>query len=329
MPLATTNFRYVGVNALAAGAPTINGLLDAVYALGQATTYASGAARTPGSASAWTWSREQLAGTTEAVYGAPPTNALNMRYILGGATTVRAYTFLSPDTATVTNQIVGGMARGAGAYTSWFNAQPFTSGFSGYWRVSRSVATVLYNRVYMWESQEQVVILFVESSTGVSSGYAAGAWIDPMSTTSTTGGESDGRVYLMSTTGGAVNMAATMWFEYFGANSTGLFTHGTANSAAHCGVFNIGTTTIVPVGRVLTPGGSAAFPAGWTSRSGEIPRLPMPMAQANSTFWGMLRSCWYTRDAVSATTWRNVGVDVGYVVGSSTIAAQDACVLTY
>lgn len=329
MPLTTTNFRYVGVNALAAGVPTIDGLINAVYALGQATTYASGAARTPGSGSAWTWSREQISGVTEAAYGAPPTNALNFRYILGGSATARAYTFLSPDTGTLTNIVTVGMARNAGAYTSWFNAQPFTSGFSGYWRASRAITTVQYDRVYMWESQEQCVVVFVESSTGVSSGAAFGAWIDPMSTTSTTGGESDGRVYLMCGTGSAVNMAATMWFEYFGSSNTGIFTHGTSSGAAHCGVFNIGTTTIVPVSRVLTPGGAAAFPAGWTSRSGEIPRLPMPMAQANSTFWGMLRSVWYTRDAVSATTWRNGGVDVGYVVGSSTTTAQDACVLTY
>ena len=329
MPLSTTNFRYVGVHALAPGVPTIDALINGIYTLGTAATYASGAARTPGTGSAWTWNREQILGVTEAAYGAPPTNALNFRYILGGASTARAYSFLTPDTAALTNIVTIGMARNAGVYTSWFNAQPFTSGFSGYWRASRLITTVLYDRVHMWESQEQCVIVFAESATGVTSAAAFGAWVDPMSTASTTGGETDGRVYLMAGTGSSTNMAATMWFEYFIGGGTGLFTHGTTNGAAHCGVYNIATTTVVPVGRVLTPGGSAAFPAGWTSRSGEIPRLPMPMAQANSTFWGMLRSCWYTRDAVCATTWRNAGVDVGYIVGSSTTTAQDACVLTF
>lgn len=327
MPLATTNFRYVGMGTFTAG--SINGALDALYTLGIATTYASGAARTPGTGSAWTWAREQIAGTTEAAYGNPPTNALGFRYIIGGATTARAYTFLTPDTATATNILVYGMARGAGAFTSWFNAQPFTTGFSGYWRGSRVFATVAYDRVFLWESQEQCVVVLAESATGITSGMALGAWIDPMSTTSTTGGESDGRVYLMAGSGSTANMASTMWFEYFGAASTGILTHGTGVNVAHCGVFNIGTTSIVPVSRVLTPGGASAFPPAWTSRSGEIPRLPMPMAQANSTFWGVLRSCSYTRDAVCGNVWRNAGADVGYIVGSSTTTAQDACVLTY
>ncbi len=327
MPLSPTNFRYVGMGTFAAG--SINGALDALYTLGIATTYASGAARTPGSGSAWTWAREQIAGVTEAAYGTPPTNALTFKYIIGGATTARAYTFLAPDTGTQTNALVYGMARGAGAYTSWFNAQPFTSGFSGYWRGTRLFGTIAYDRVHLWESQEQVVALFSEGATGVTSAIALGAWVDPMATTSTTGGETDGRVYLMAGSGSTANMSATMWTEYFAASATGIFSHGTANAVAHSGVFNIATTTIVPVSRVLTPGGSAAFPPAWTSRGGEIPRLPMPMAQANSTFWGMLRSCWYTRDAVAGNVWRNGGVDVGYIVSSSTTTAQDACVLTF
>lgn len=326
MPLTPTSFKYVGMGTFAAG--SVSGALDALYALGTATTYSGGAARTPGSGSAWTWAREQLAGVTEAAYGTPPTNALTFKYIIGGSTTARAYTFLAPDTGTQTNALVYGMARGAGAFTSWFNAQPFTSGFSGYWRGTRLFGTVAYDRVHLWESQEQVVALFAEGATGVTSSIALGAWIDPMATTSTTGEETDGRVYLMSGTGSTANMSATMWTEYFTAAATGIFSHGTGNGVAHCGVFNIGTTTIIPVARVLTPGGSAAFPPAWTSRSGEIPRLPIPMAQANSTFWGMLRSCWYTRDAVAGNVWRNGGADVGYIVGASTTTAQDACVLT-
>jgi hypothetical protein len=327
MPLTTTNFRYVGVGTFAAG--SISGALDALYALGIATTYSGGGARTPGTGSAWTWAREQILGTTEAAYGAPPVNALNFRYIIGGSTAVRAYPFLTPETVTGINILNYGMARGAGVFTSWFNAQPFTTGFSGYWRGTRVFTTILFDRVYLWESQEQTVAVFVESATGVTSGIALGAWIDPMSTTSTTGGESDGRVYLMAGTGSTANMSATMWSEYFTGGATGIFTHGGGGNAAHCGVFNIGTTSIIPVARVLTPGGTAAFPPAWTSRSGEIPRLPMPMAQANSTFWGVLRSCWYTRDAVCGNVWRNAGADVGYIVGASTISAQDSCVLTY
>ncbi len=168
MALTPLNWKYVGTAIL--GASTVPALLDAVYTLGIATTYANGTARTPGSNSAWTWARQQIAGTTEAAYGNPPTNALGMRYILGGTTsTVRAYTLLTPDTATSVNLIVAGMNRGSGTFGNWYDAQPFTSGFSGYWRASRLFSAIAYDRVAMWESQEGCVVQMFTAASAVRS----------------------------------------------------------------------------------------------------------------------------------------------------------------
>ena len=55
MALTPLNWKYVGAATF-----TVNNIaacLDAIYTLGQATTYANGAARTPGTGSAWTWAR--------------------------------------------------------------------------------------------------------------------------------------------------------------------------------------------------------------------------------------------------------------------------------
>jgi hypothetical protein len=138
----TLNWRYVGTLTFVSA---INNALDAVYTLGTAVTYADGSARVPGTGSAWTWAREVAAGpVTVAAYGIPPVNALGFNYIIGGTSGASAYTFLTPDSATLANCIVYGMNRSSGAFTTWTSATPFTnaSGFSGYWRGTRAFASL-------------------------------------------------------------------------------------------------------------------------------------------------------------------------------------------
>ena len=92
MALPTLNWKYVG--ALNHTVSSINSALDAVYTLGTAVTYADGSVRVPGTGSAWTWNRE-ISGVTVAAYGAPPTNALGFRYIIGGTLVGGAAAFAS------------------------------------------------------------------------------------------------------------------------------------------------------------------------------------------------------------------------------------------
>jgi len=64
MSLAALNWRYVGSAGFATA--TVATVLDAVYTLGLSVTYADTTTRTPGSGSAWTWSRYQNVSVTEA-----------------------------------------------------------------------------------------------------------------------------------------------------------------------------------------------------------------------------------------------------------------------
>ena len=91
MSLAPLAWRYVGAQAFASA--TVASALDALFTLGGAATYDDATTRTPGSGSAWTWSRYQNAGTTEACYATPPTDTLGLRVILAGAASA---VFLAP-----------------------------------------------------------------------------------------------------------------------------------------------------------------------------------------------------------------------------------------
>jgi hypothetical protein len=319
MPLPTLNWKYVG--ALNHAASSINGALDAVFTLGTAVTYADGSARVPGTGSAWTWLRE-VSGVTVAAYGAPPTNALNFRYILGGTVGASAYTFLTPDTSTLANLIVYGMNRNSGAFTSWVNAQPFTSGFSGYWRATQTYAST-YDSVTMWESQEGCVIQFNRTGTGALSAVNFGALFDPL-TTSSLVVEADGRVYSMGGTGSS----GTLSSGFLGNADSGVFGAGISISGnAHAGTFAPGSTVMVGGAGAQTARFGNFNPSGaLISPNGDIVRIPFSQVSSSGNYLGQGRNFFIIKDAVSRQIYTSGASTVGYVFGASTTAVQD-CVL--
>lgn len=322
MALSPLNWRYVGFANFTSGIANSH---DAVYALGTATTYADGSTRTPGSGSAWTWNRQQVTGVTEAAYGVPPINALSYSYIIAGNTTTTAYTFLSPDTAGLANCVVFGMARASGAFTSWTNAQPFTSGFGGYWRGTRPFSTVPYDSVAMWESQEGCILQYARNSDGSTSYIAFGALFDPLSSAAADA-ETDGRRYYMGGSGSTSNTAAAFWQNYFGSvGDAGFLTHASTNQTAHFGSF-------VPGGTAMAASFHAeAFSTNnsLTTISGNIVRLPFAVLNTAGQFLGQARQIYVIRDAVSRQAWLDGTTPIGYIVGQSTSGQADCALLLY
>jgi len=321
MPLSTLNWRYVGQANFVS---SISNAHDALYTLGTSATYADGSARVPGTGSAWTWNRE-VSGVTVAVYGAPPINALSMSFILAGTSGTVAYPFLSPDTATLANVIVCGMNRASGAYTSWSNAQPFTSGFSNYWRATRAFATVALDNVALWESQEACIVQWTRVAGGETSYAAFGALFDPLSTAALDA-ETDGRRYYFGGAGSTSNTSGTFWTNYFGAAGDGGFTtHGSSNQTAHFGTFAPGSTTTVPAfhAEAFSPNNALLTP------SGNIVRLPFAQLNVSGNFLGQGRQIYVVKDAISRQAWLDGATTVGYIVGASTTAQADACLLLY
>lgn len=321
MPLSTLNWRYVGqVNFVS----SISNAHDAVYTLGTSATYADGSARVPGTGSAWTWNRE-VSGVTVAVYGAPPINALSMQYILANTVGAVAYPFIAPDTATLANVVVVGMNRASGAYTSWSNAQPFTSGFSSYWRATRPFTSVAYDNVAMWESQEACIVQYTRVAGGETSYAAFGALFDPLSTAALDA-ETDGRRYYFGGSGSSTNTSGTFWTNYFGsAGDGGFLTHSATNQFAHFGTFAPGSTTIVPAfhAEAFAPNNALLTP------SGNIVRLPFAVLNASGNFLGQGRQIYVIKDAISRQAWLDGVTTVGYIVGSSTTGQADSCLLLY
>lgn len=333
MALPTLNWRmlqpvYVGAtgNAVTGG---IAGVLDAIYTMGTATTYADGTARTPGSGSAWTWQRDQTTfgtGATTACYADPPTTtAINQRVIFAGTTSVAGAVWKQLYDGRAINQLFAGTAKNAGAYTSWNNATtPFTSGdFTGFVAgLGGSLSNTYSFIVYMIECQEAVIVWAQSLNVAVNGGaYIVGAYIDPLSANALNA-ESDGRIYGVVTSGLTARLPVTWLSVAAGANAT-LFINDATNNYYHSVVFTPGAGTVLAANRFF----SAAPTADFTSRNGDLPQVPLQII-TGSQYLGQLRQMFITRDSSSMVAWESGGVVRGYLLGGI-FGISDVLLLTY
>jgi hypothetical protein len=327
MALPDLNWRFVGTRAFV-GSDLVAGL-NASYDLGIATVYADGTPRVPGTGSAWTWAREQSAGTTVAAYGNPPVNALSFRYIIGGTVGVPAPTMLTPDTA-AGNLILYGMQRNAGAFTTWTSATPFTNaGFSGYWRGTRMFnAAPSFDSVAMWESQEACVIQFGASSNGNTMTIGFGALIDPLSVNASNA-ESDGRLYMMFGSGSNAVTSGT-WASV--ANNANASTWGAGSSTAsnsHSGVFAPGTAVMYGgAGAQTYRFGTFAQSNPFNSTNGATPLIPVVITTAAGLYLGQSRQWYITEDQPSRRALTLGASTSGWICGSFLGVPTNCVILT-
>lgn len=332
MPLPALNWKLISPYQFPATTTLTPALvLDAIYALGTATTYADGTARTPGSGSAWTWGRDTTNtnnnGVTTACYGAPPlATALVQRILFAGSVNAATPT-MNTDTW-ATGILLVGINKNSGAYNNanpasnlgWRDPAPFSSGqFSGFFRGTMALSTAYgtQNTVYMIESQEAVVVI-VSGASG-NSIMAAGATVDPLSSAALNA-ESDGRLYGMHTTGGSALTNATM------NNSGPSITVGvaTANSY-HSMVFNVGavaTTRLCNATNIFFSTSSLAY------LSGERPLVAVGMSFIAGGYAGQLRNMYFTTQGTGCQDYRYNGVSQGFGVGYSNLAVSDILMLT-
>jgi hypothetical protein len=323
LALPTQNWRAVAPVTLTAN--TTVGILDALFTAGTAATYADGSARTPGSGSAWTWQRDTGGGVNVASYGTPPTNALNMRYIVAGATTLPGTgpTMIAPDTNAV-NRVNIAMVKNAGAYAGWNLAAPFTSGqFSGYANVSPATTAVTYATLYYWECQEGFVAeLFIAAGT---QGYVfgGGAFLDPL-TAASASAESDGRTYSIFSSGNAT-FVSTTWISNLA--SVGPWSGDTAANSQRFWQFLPGVPAVTAVRRVSTGISATTL----VSPGGEFPAIPQFhfYSLSSNQYLGALRQVVLTRAARSGQRWASGGSTVGYILSAQTTADQQACALLF
>lgn len=321
MSLAALNWRYVGSAGFATA--TVAAVLNAIHGLGLAVTYADATTRTPGSGSAWTWSRYQNVGTTEAAYATPPLSTLTQKIILAGRATAATPPMASPDTW-FANTLMASVVKNAGAYLAWDNANPFTSGqFFGYWRAWGTPLGV--GSVFLYESQEAVMIV-VSTSVGVVYPILLGAWCDPESPDVVLDAESDGKLYGSMVVGSLSLGLSTTWWTQNTTNS--LWIADTTNGECHCGVFTPGAGSIIVAERLAHPV-SPLSATGMQTRSGRFGRaaVGLRMANAPTSLLGRLREIYMFSDAQTPSKQTNAGSTIGYVVSGSTAAQADAILL--
>jgi len=322
-------------------------ILDAIYTAGTSAVYADGSARVlgnyaipgnagqvptlPASGFAWTWNydattKSTFAGEKTACYAVPASGALNQQVIFMGinsAAVVGATWKQFIDTRAV-QYLYGGLAKNSGVYTAFDNAlTPFTVGdFTGFAMCANTAPVAGITLLYMWESAEAVIVQFRNSATnGQTVGAIAGAFIDPLSV-NLANAETDGRLYGISATG-VVIMPGT----WLGTGASGCFLfHSNSVTDPHFGTFTpgLGTIALAARGQTFTP------TSGFSSRNGDLPEIPYQInALTGGGYFGQLRQMFVTRDSLTGIAWEALGVQKGYLLGASTVAATDAMLLTY
>ena len=323
MSLSPLAWRYVGAQAFASA--TVAAVLDALYTLGLAVTYDDATTRTPGSGSAWTWSRYQNAGTTEACYARPPTDTLGLRVILAGAAAPPSpvQTMAVPDVAAA-GTMHANVIKNAGVFASWNAAAPFTSGQAfGYWRAWATAAGV--GTVRLYEGTEAVLVLI---STGGGNIYAVilGALLDSESPDTTLDAESDGKLYGMITTGPTNFIGSTL------NTAVGFLDHSVTASQNHAGIFTPGGSALLPMNR-RAPSNAALTTTSLKTRSGRYVRAPYDYrstaAAPNDASLGRLREISMVADGKTGTKLTSGATTIGYLVSGSTSADQDAIFLAH
>lgn len=333
MSVEAAQWRFVGRQNITAA--TLAGVMDAIFTLGQSSTYADGATRTPGSGSAGTWSRFQNAGVTEAVYCTPAVSPLNHRIIFAARSSVPtpSPTMASPDTWQI-NTLLVNLVKNAGAFNAWNASTPFTSGQTfGYWRTHRTGITSITGTVNLWEARDCIAI----SVFGSTNFYAfAGALWDPESTDIVSDSETDGKVYGMMVGNSEAEARSGFTSDWLGGydcftnNIPNGLNHLSNNGYAHAGIFTPNGSVIIPIYRSEIIGSVGPTPCqglgtALYTRSGRIVRRPITYVSSTHTI-GRLREILFFPDSRVPRRFLVGGTPVGYVFGPSD-SADVNCVL--
>lgn len=315
MALPQLHWKKTGPHATG-GVATAEDTLNAIYDAFQATQYHDATTRTPGSGSAWTATRYQNGGTTEAVYLTPPSAAVNgFRVILSGVDSGSPTPTMGYGSF-VTGDLHIGINRASGAFNAWDAASPFTGGdFSGYvdWT---DPSNTPFNFVHIIESEEAVSIYVQETADGDIQGVLAGALFDPLSTDPLDEEQTHQRIFGMAKSqkdfGLNVDHNTLPWFSWGGTPSHNFARFWQPN--AGWGDW-----------RALRLS-SAATATSFILRSGTYTTMPILAicTSANPNYAiGFLRGIYMAQEDVFGTTISPGGVEKGHFVRGSTTTSGD------
>lgn len=333
MPLPALNWRRLAPVTLAAN--TINAMLDAIYTAGTATTYANGSTRTPGTDCAWTFNRDTTnalqTGATTAVWGTPPTSfpgvtnpgtVLPQTVIWAGSTATPTatpqYVNNTTDSRTA-NVMYISVCLNPGAYSNWNSATPFTTGsFLGFATAAVAPASAVWNTLYMYESQEAVIVVLGRTSPNTQTSVSiGGAWLDAGVSAPNILVESDGRLYGIASSGSG-NYLSSTWLS--NTTSDVLFYETQTANNSRCGMLLPGSGSTLGMRRFGTFSPSTST----QSRDNSQVFLPMHLTSIGGNFYHPcnLRQMGVTSQRIVPNVLQVGGVDAAYYVAATFSTAQ-------
>lgn len=333
MSLPHMAWRYVGTRTFATA--SMASLMDELFTLGSASTYADGTARSPGSGSAGTWTRVQISNVTECLNVATPVNALNTRIMIGGATYTPSPspTMHTGESYAASNLMVN-LVKNAGTFTTWNSATPFTTGQVFGWGKWWSTANGAGN-VYLWEGREAIAVIATNSAGGNAFGFLAGAILDPESNDTTTDGESDGRLYGIVRTGPATTISGTFWADAyngqgnFGQNRFLMTATSQNNTYPYNAIFAPGSASLLPMNMMMTFITSPS-PTGLKTRSGQFARLALTWRGTGvDNILGRFREVYAYSDAQLPARQTDGANIIGYAFCGSSVSQVDSLLLEH
>ena len=320
MSLQHVQWKYVGSVAFASA--TVASVLDAVYGLGTTGSYADATPRSQGAGSAWSFTGNTFlsSSTREAVWCYPPSPSGSSQVVLMAGSAINSPTgsaMASPDLSTTNNMFVN-ITKGSGSFNNWTLNPPITGGTTfGWWKTWITTAGV--GNAFLWESKECIAVI-LNTSTGTTFGFIAGAIIDPESSDAVDA-ESDGRLYGIICSGPIVISTS------FAIANNSLLTHNTANSNHHSGVFTPSAGTIIPIS--LNQSLSLSDTTTFRTTSGKFVRQAITMRKNSTpfTFIGRLRDVMYCTDGKTGQKLMDGATTIGYLLGSQTTSDSDQIML--
>lgn len=329
MPFPLSGLTFVRCADVSPAAASVEAYQDAIYSAVTAANDYRGTAKP--STHAWTVTKRQVTGVTQAIQFEPPASSgvgVSPVFFLGGRTALAVTPpLLSPDISG-NGIIFVGVNKNGGAYNSWDAAFPMTSGqFSGYYRAIQSlyIGTATIIRVYV--SQETILIQSMQTATSQGWTYF-GAMIQPYTNDTSVCSETDGRIYGMCVSGSTA--VTSTWL----ATASQMFSHNVSASALHCAVFQPNTANMWACGtRTIYSTGGGTIPetqdssGAYIGDSFDFGRNIGTTGANTGTRLGTLRGIYRAGNVISGRWLRSGSTDLYHYVSTDTANVANAIML--
>lgn len=330
-------------------------ILNGIYSSFTSSIYHDGTPRISGSVSGSTGWTFYISGSpaftnSDVVYGYPPTITAASQSVMFVASpnspsnsgSIRILNRLYGGTRGVFNLgFYAGVSINSGNYRNYTFTPPMETGsailgnsssFMGYARFSSGGSMFTISSMKIYESDECLLFLFINTNGNTVNAVFMGAIIDPETTNY---GEVDGRIYGISST---EMVSFPNGFLARNWNCSSGNSEVSTTTGARFLTSNLGDTckTAYYIPNSKVPGSSSlvvqvadtSMSSSFSTDSENLPRLPIFVKDYyTGRFVGRYRDVQYIKNVVSGTTFSNGSTIMGYAIGASSLSSSNCVFL--